>query len=65
MHCVKILLSFIRILKGTAGLLVRCFMHLNYKETKMNEVHLIVGSVVACLVLVVSAINLYEVTHSK
>jgi len=40
-------------------------MHLNYKETKMNEVHLIVGSVVASIVLIASAIDLYTLTHSE
>jgi len=30
----------------------------------MNEMHLLIGSIVACLVLVASAVDLYKVTHS-
>ncbi len=31
----------------------------------MNEMHLGVGSLVACIVLVISIIDLYKVTHSE
>ena len=31
----------------------------------MNETHLVIGSIVACIVLIVSAIDLYQVTHSE
>ncbi len=31
----------------------------------MNEMHLMIGSLVACVVLVISVIDLYEVTHSE
>lgn len=31
----------------------------------MNEIHLLIGSVVACIVLVASAVDLYQVTHSE
>ena len=30
----------------------------------MTETHLVVGSIVACIVLVASAVDLYKVTHS-
>jgi len=30
----------------------------------MNEMHLIIGSVVAAIVLVVSIVDLYQLTHS-
>ncbi len=31
----------------------------------MTEIHLVVGSVVASLVLIISMIDLYEATHSE
>jgi len=31
----------------------------------MNETHLVVGSLVACIVLIISMIDLYQVTHSE
>lgn len=31
----------------------------------MTEIHLVVGSVVASIVLIISMIDLYEVTHSE
>jgi len=31
---------------------------------KMNEMHLIIGSVVATMVLVASVVDLYQLTHS-
>ncbi len=31
----------------------------------MNETHLIIGSIVACMVLIASAVDLYKVTHSE
>lgn len=31
----------------------------------MTEMHLIIGSIVACMVLIASAVDLYEVTHSE
>lgn len=30
----------------------------------MNEMHLIIGSIVACIVLIALAVDLYQVTHS-
>ena len=30
----------------------------------MNEMHLVIGSIVAMVVLIISMIDLYEVTHS-
>ncbi len=31
----------------------------------MTEVHLVIGSIVACMILIASAIDLYQVTHTK
>jgi len=31
----------------------------------MNEMHLIIGSVVAGIILIASAVDLYQVTHSE
>ena len=31
----------------------------------MNEMHLVVGSIIACMVLVASAVDLYQVTHTE
>jgi len=31
----------------------------------MNEMHLIVGSIIACMVLIASAVDLYQVTHTE
>lgn len=31
----------------------------------MTEMHLVIGSVVACIVLIASAVDLYKVTRSE
>lgn len=31
----------------------------------MTETHLVIGSIVACIVLIASAVDLYKVTHSE
>ena len=31
----------------------------------MNEMHLIIGSVVASIILIASAVDLYQVTHTE
>jgi len=31
----------------------------------MTEMYLIIGSIVACLILLASAVNLYRTTHSE
>jgi hypothetical protein len=36
-----------------------------HKELKMTEWHLVIGSIIACIVLVASAVDLYELTHSE
>jgi len=44
---------------------ITTFFKCSTQGVKMNEMHLIIGSVVACIVLVASAVDLYQVTHSE